>query len=309
MRRAGLSALGRGARRRAGSGRGRRRGRSDPRRSADRAAARLRGRGGQAAAADLARAAPPPVHGAERAQQHPQRRLPDRRLPGRGPARSRDDGELHLPAGRLRVGHLRLARAASSRSASASMGPTWRCSTRAPSRRWPRWTCRRATRAEADLHRLHRRRLLLPRQPRPGDLRHQLAAPDGGRRRDTAGGGVALVTERDYDLTAGRAQRRQDHLRAARLLRPDLVRVGRRCRRHHRPGDRRGADPPARRGDRQLVRRRRQRGRLHRHRPRPLPLRRRPPTAHRGHVAAGLSQLGDLQAGPGRTPARAPRRR
>ena len=71
---------------------------------------------------------------------------------------------------------------------------------------------------------LLRRRLLLPRQPRPGgDLGRRTATSSWSR--ETGGAadpGFAL--ERDYDVTGAVPERRRAHLGASRLARADLVR-------------------------------------------------------------------------------------
>ena len=218
-------------------------------------------------------AAAPPVHGAERPLEHPQRRLPDGLLPGLGPARERHDG-LDLLRPRVRLDRLRLPR--------------------------------------ADRHRLRRARPAGARGARPGhpgDARGDAAAARGTSRaartrsrtspaaatststtatapssrpttarcsRSRSARTASLTQTRAYDLSGGDRRRRRDHLGAARLERAALVR-------HPRAASsgpstataERVRSTEARRGDLELVRRRRDRRRLHRLRQGPLPLRRR----------------------------------
>ena len=113
------------------------------------------------------------------------------------------------------------------------------------------------------VHRLLGRRLFLSGQCRPrGGLDQHEAhlgdRPDERTARPGVRGRARLRPHR------GRAARRLDHLRAARLVGPDLVRVRRGRGGDGRSGKRRREVPGAGREDRQLVRGRRDRGRVHR---------------------------------------------
>ena len=177
---------------------------------------------------------------------------------------------------------------------------------RARSRRWRRSRCRRGCPAGGNrLHRLRRRRLLLPRRPRPGGY------PDDHaprlRRRQTAAPGFEL--ERDYDLSGAVADRRQDHLRAARLVGPALVRLTRRASSGSIDRASGAVDAlRARRADRELVRGRRRRRRVRRHRQGAVPPRRRRERLPGDDLARGrtrtpgIAKPGQVGAGSGTTP-------
>ena len=203
-----------------------------------------------------------PVHGAQPEQQHPQRHLDDRRLPAHGPARATSlvatsDAQA---AGALRLARLRHARAASSRVC-PSLGRRRRRRGSSTRRRWrsiATYTCPTAPDPPGtqDVPELHRRRLLLPRRQGPhlGADQDRATSSCSPSRDD---GSTLVKLERDYDLTGGARRRdRADHLGAAGLLGPHLVRLEEeRQGRHARPEDRqRSRSMHARRGDRELVR-------------------------------------------------------
>ena len=202
--------------------------------------------------------------------------LPVRRPPGPGPARPRRWSALDVPRGRVRVGDLRLARADRDRVRRRSRARSCCCSTRARSTTLavmplPPRACRAAATSFTDFagggyfYLDDRDRAVIPTTTRPR-LRRR-ARPAAARLRARA----RLRPHRPRSLA-----RRQDHLRAARLGRPDLVRVHQRRGRHDRPGDRRR---PAR--GRWASRSRNSfavdehRRRLHRHRRGAVPVRRR----------------------------------
>ena len=209
---------------------------------------------------------------------------------------------------RLRVGDVRLARADRDRLRRRRRAAAVHDGRRGRWRRWPRSRCRRAMPGRRQhLQRLRRRRLLLPRRARPGGDPDD-HAPPARRAPDRRRPGFEL--ERDYDLTGAVALRRQDHLRAARLVRAlwFVSQAGR-------GRDRR---PRERRGDARCRCARRSRTRSRSTRPAAstssptraaLPVRRGLERLARRHLARGLRELRDLQAGPGRRRARARRRR
>ena len=152
------------------------------------------------------------------------------------------------------------------------------------------------------------RRLLLPRQPRPRGDRRPTTATSGSWARPSGPLGPGVRARARLRPQPRGAARRRDHLRAARLVRPALVRVGARGRRDGRPGT--GAvqsvdlaEPIA-----QLVRRRRDRRSLHRHRPRAVPLRRgtrrhaRRDAGSEAYDNIGVRKPGQTQPGSGTTP-------
>ena len=192
----------------------------------------------------------------------------------------------------MRVGHVRLARAdrdrlRGGRGAEAAAAR----STHARDARRPAAAAAAAGRRQP-VHRLRRRRLLLPRQPRPrGDPDHVAARLRGGADRERLRDRTRL---RPLDR---RAAGRQDHLGAAGLERAAVVRVDERGGRDRRPEDRRGPRAAAGGEDRQLVRGRGHRRGLHRQRRRALPAHGgRGRAAHDG-VAQALRQLGRAEAG------------
>ena len=144
---------------------------------------------------------------------------------------------------------------------------------------------------------LHRGRLLLPRRREPDvgpDQDRPHLRPQRGRRRQDADAREGLRPDR-----GPRPGDRAHHLRAARLQRPDLVRLqDRRQDRHAQHEDRRDQGQDHERGDRELVRGRRGR-RLHRLRQAHVPVQ----GDEEGHpadrLAEGLSELRDREAEPG----------
>ncbi len=125
-------------------------------------------------------AAAPSVHGAQRPQQHPRRRLPDRQ---RGSARAAGAGHaprVHLLPQGVRLGHVRLPRADRDHlrgpgppaAQAAGPGHAGRAGLDGPAAA--------PDRAGRRVQRLQRRRLLLPGRPRPGGDPHQ-PAPSAGR--------------------------------------------------------------------------------------------------------------------------------
>ena len=245
------------------------------------------------------------------AQQHPQRRLPDRRLP-RSPGRSARGitRELDLRGGRLRLGHLRLARPdrddlrGRAGAPARGEGPAHARGPRVDDR------CRRATPAAARTS-----------SPTSRAAATSTSTTATGRSSPPPRATCSWWRSRaDGSLRHGarlrphrrRAERRQDHLGAARLLGPDLVRLGPAAwSARLDPATRRGALARAGRGDRQLVRRRTTTERVYMvtHEG-PLPAsRRRADGAPADDLARGLPQLGHRQAGPGARRARAPRPR
>ena len=189
---------------------------------------------------------PAPVHGAERALQHPRRRLPDRHLP-LGRARWATDlaTTSALFAARVRLDHLRLPRPPRDDLRRARTSPCSRCSTRTRSRSLATMRPAAAKRQHEPVPGLQRRRLLLPRQPRPGG--------DPGRRTATSSWSARPAAPR----TRLRARARlRPHRRGA----PTATRSSRRF-----PTGTGGSGSPARRGggdDRAGERR----GAQHRHR-------------------------------------------
>ena len=184
-----------------------------------------------------------PFMAREPEQQHPQRHLDDRRLPAHGPARP-----LAASPTRRRSRRRSAARSPSTAAAGSSASARRRSPRRRPGSSTPtRWRRspaydlpdRPRPARHQDLPELHRRRLLLPRQPRP-DLGRRPRPTTSSSSRESADG-QSLVKVRDYDLTGGpRREHRADHLGAARLPRPDLVRLEEeRQGRHARPQDRR----------------------------------------------------------------------
>ena len=194
----------------------------------------------------------------ERPLEPARRRLPVRRPPGPGAARPPDREALDVPRGRLRVGDLRLARADRDglRRRRGPEAAAARAAHARDARRLPAAAAR--ARAGGNLFTgLRRRRLLLPRPPRPrGHPDHQpprLRGPPDRRRH--------RLRDRARLRPLGTAVLPGDKIISAL---PDWS--GRlwfastqRRRRHDRPGERRRALAPAGGADRQLVRGRRTR--------------------------------------------------
>ena len=189
------------------------------------------------------------VHGAERALEPARRRLPVRRPPGPRAARAPDGEALDVPRGRVRVGHVRLARADRDglRRARGPEAAAARPADAGDARGARR--CRRACRAPAtSFTGLRRRRLLLPRPPRPRGRPDD----DAARLRDPPDRAAARASSSSATTTSPRAVLPGDKIISAL---PDWS--GRlwfasheRRRRHGRPGERRGALAAARGADR-----------------------------------------------------------
>ena len=233
---------------------GPRRGRRADTRPARHHPAEVPGRTGNTPAACVHEGAAQPVHGAEPAQQHPQRHLDDGRLPRTRPTRTLARGALECDvACAVRVAHLPFARIPGERLPVAD---------RAAAGAGDRPTVARAARQLRDAERprpaghqgvpeLRRRRLLLPRRARPRLERHQdepsvRASGLGGRPNHHEDGRLRP----DQRARAGRAHQ----LGAARLPRPHLVRLEEE-RQGRNPQHEDAQDPrhPARRGHPELV--------------------------------------------------------
>ena len=148
---------------------------------------------------------------------------------------------------------------------------------------------------------LHRRRLLLPRQPRPrGTRHHRPAHPDRLGRQDV---------ERSYDIRSAVPSRRRRHLDAARLVGADLVRHQERRGRLGRPAAR-APCAAARWASRSATRSRSTRRTASTSSPTErCTASRRAATGVQHRVARGLRQHRPQEAGPDPAGARAPRPR
>ena len=215
--------------------------------------------------------AAPPVHGAERPLEPAQRRLPDRLLPGLGPAGRRDE-DLDVLRARVRLDRLRLP----GRIVTVCVGLD------------------RPVLAVLDPVSLATLAALpLPVRSVQGTSNPFTDFSGGGYffldHRDRAvvstndrqvievavGADASLSQTRAYDVSGAVGGRRRDHLGAARLERAPVVRDPQR---HGRDDRSRGGDgslAEAGGGDLELVRGRRDRRRVHRLRQGALPLRRR----------------------------------
>ena len=195
---------------------------------------------------ELPRAAAPSVHGAERAQQHPQRRLPDRYLPQAG------------PLGRDMTVHS-IFEAAD--CASVTFDTPW--ADRHDLRGVPGAAARGEGPAHARgplavddaaaaqprrrerVHRLLRRRLLLPRQPRPGrcfPTTHPARVRGGSSRRPADGLAEHASATTTSPARCPRGTRSSPRCRTSRgrIWFASVERRGR----HHRPGGGGGALAP-----------------------------------------------------------------
>ena len=186
------------ARPRAGPSRGRR---ADTRHAWHHPAEVPGGAGGTPAAC-VHEGAAQPLHGAEPAQQHPQRRLDDRRLPRSRTARTLARGLLERDvAGALRVAHVPLARIPGERLPVADRGAAGAGDRPAVTRAARH--LRNAERARPAGHEgvpeLRRRRLLLPRRARPRLERHQ---DEPSVRASGLSGRPDHHQTHDYDLTS-----------------------------------------------------------------------------------------------------------
>ena len=297
---------------RAARGRGARRGgaaRADPGGPAGRLAEDVHRRARRAAARRGRGPAPAPVHGAELALEPARRRLPDRRPPGPGPARARHAPGRDVPELRVRVGHVRLARADRDgvrRPRRPEAVPDGR---RPRSRRWRRSRCRRGCPGGGNVFTdFGGGGYFYLDEQRPGRDPDDVAATSSSSARTRTA--RPSSSTRDYDLSTAVLPGDKIISALPDWLGPALVRLpdGRRRDRRPRHAARCAALPLRERiensfavdddggvyvvTDKAMYRLRRGGERL-----------------PGDDVARGLRELRDRQAGPGRAPARARRRR